>query len=161
VLQAQNQTKRKNLPDEELRDPHSLQEICWAPHLGHEVGEDIGSAVSENCVHDTVECSNEAPSGRNVGVMLDRRELPLHWIYTPIHQGRSSTENSCSVVVGVAVRGHNHCEDHDEDVHEYSDIGQPSEFLQCSDLAEEHAGDHEDDDANDVAELEFGDDGES
>lgn len=151
-----------NSPDEELRDPHSLQEIGRALHLGHEVGEDISSAIRENCVHDTIERSNEAASWRDIGVMLDRRPRFIRQLIdTPVLQRCSSTENPCSVVVGVTMRGNNHGEDHDEDVHEDCYVGQPSEFLQCSDLAEKHAGHYEDDDADDVAELEFGDDGQS
>lgn len=54
----------------------------------------------------------------------------------------------------------NHSEDHDENVDEDSQVGQPTKLLQCSNLAKDHTNNDQDDDADNVAELELGRDGQ-
>ena len=148
--------KTKCLPDKCLRDPHCLQEILWTLHFSHEVGENVCSTIGENSVHDTVERSDEAACVWNIVVVLDWRILSvLQLVNTAILERRASTENSGSCVIWRTMGSHNHSQDHNEHVEENGHVSEPSKLLQRSDLAENHADDYEDDDANDVTKVEL------
>ena len=54
------------------------------------------------------------------------------------------------------MRSHDHSQDHDEHIEENGHVSEPSKFLQCSDLAKNHADDYEDDDANHIAKVKLG-----
>ena len=53
------------------------------------------------------------------------------------------------------VRGDTHGDKHDQEIDPDGEIGEPSEFLQRSDLAQKEAGEGPDETADRVAQLEF------
>ena len=145
-----------------MSDPHGLEEVPWSLHLSHEVGEDVRASISEHCVHDTIECSNKASGIRDVGVVLDRRIQPvLHLFDTSVHQGCAGTEDTSCSEIRLGVGSYSHRQDHNEDVHEDSCIGKPTELLEGPDLAKDHTNNDQDHYTDNVAELEFGDDRKS
>lgn len=50
--------------NEELRSPHSLEEVTRSFHLGHKFDEDHGTAICVDCLHESVDSSPKVASVR-------------------------------------------------------------------------------------------------
>jgi len=144
--------------DEELGSPHGLEEITWSLHLPHELYEKLSTGICVNALHETVNTTNDTTGIRKSVVVDDGRIIAIgiwcdgYWI-----NGRSCRSEDGYREVGRAVRHHAHGDEHDEEIEENGKVGQDSEFLECSHLADGKASDSPDETADGIAESELRD----
>lgn len=141
--------------DEELGAPHALQEITRTLDLGHELGEDHASTVGVDCLHHSVDGATEVAGVGDATAVLHRRVLSVDWgdqlriDAVTGRRGRGGEQRR-------GVSGRTHGDEHDNQVDEDSQVGQPAELLEGSDLAQEETGQSPHQTADGVAELELG-----
>lgn len=142
--------------DESLGSPHGSQEVLGTLHLGHELGEDHGATVGKHSLHSTADSAGEGSSAGQTTRSHHRRKDAVDG-----DDRRAITDGGTgglrrTGIIGGRVSGAAHGDEHASQVEPHCDVGQPTEFLQSTDLAEDEASQGPDQAADDVAELELG-----
>jgi hypothetical protein len=133
--------------DERLPAHHPLPEVPRAPHLREDLGEDHRAAVGEDHVHDPVHLVRERAADEGRGRDRAARDV-------------TAVRGDRGFVVGRRVRDEAHADEDEEEVEPDGAVREPAVVLQGPDLADEHADEGPDDDADREAELALCDLGE-
>ncbi len=143
--------------DEELRAPHRFEEVSGSLELCHEFDEQLRSGVRVDAIHQAVDGADETVGrGGDTTVRLDRRVGSVDiWRDGVAAEGGTSRASLGGLVIRLAVRHDTHADEHDEEIEDDGEVGQPAELVQGPYLAGEEPHDGPDQAAHDVAQPEL------
>ena len=140
-IEAEHQVEEE---DEGLGAYHALPEIPRTLHFGHELAEEHRTTVGIHRLHQSYHLTFECHSRGRTSGSNDRASLNLVACF-------------CRLPVRVTVGNNTHRYEYNEQVHPDRKIGNPAEFLECTDLSKQSASDGEDDATDHEAEAARGD----
>lgn len=134
--------------DENVGAEDPFPEVPGVSHLSEEGDEEHGSSVGIDGLVETVQGADEA--GTAGGHSVRRRAgVGVDGSWSEVRSERCLSRG----IIGRRIGCNAHGNKQNEQVDPYGEICQPAESLKCSDLADDHASGHEDDQAHNEADA--------